>query len=261
MQRRDFLRAGAAALAWSTVGRYAVSLDRRKPRRVGLIGTGWYGKIDLVRLMQVEPVEVVSLCDVDRRMLAAAAEMVAGRQASKKKPRTYSDYRQMLKEKDLDIVLIATPDHWHALPMLAAWKRGPTSICRSRSASTWSKARPCWRPPASTARWSRSARSGGARRIWSRPGRRSSSRGSSARWGWSRSTVTITCGPRGTRPISPPPTISTGTSGPGRRRCGPTTPGAPAGLEGVQGVRQRHLGRHVRPHARHDPLDARPGLA
>jgi predicted dehydrogenase len=124
MQRRDFLRAGAAALAWSTVGKHAVSLDSRKPRRVGMIGTGWYGKIDLIRLMQVEPVEVVSLCDVDRRMLAAAAEMVAGRQASKKKPRTYSDYRQMLKEKDLDIVLVATPDHWHALPMLAAVEAG-----------------------------------------------------------------------------------------------------------------------------------------
>ena len=47
MQRRDFLRAGAAALAWSTVGKHAVSLDSRKPRRVGMIGTGWYGKIDL----------------------------------------------------------------------------------------------------------------------------------------------------------------------------------------------------------------------
>ena len=46
--------------------------------------------------------------------------MVAARQASKKKPRTYADYREMLKEKDLDIVLIATPDHWHALPMIAA---------------------------------------------------------------------------------------------------------------------------------------------
>ena len=124
MQRRDFLRAGAAALAWSAVGRHAVSWDVRKPRRVGLIGTGWYGKIDLVRLMQVEPVEVVSLCDVDRRMLAAAAQMVAGRQASKKKPRTYGDYRQMLQEKDLDIVLVATPDHWHALAMLAAVEAG-----------------------------------------------------------------------------------------------------------------------------------------
>jgi predicted dehydrogenase len=66
----------------------------------------------------------VSLCDVDRAMLAQAAEMVAGRQASKKTPRTYGDYREMLKEKDLDMVLIATPDHWHALPMIAAVEAG-----------------------------------------------------------------------------------------------------------------------------------------
>ena len=50
--------------------------------------------------------------------------MVATRQLSKKKPRTYRDYREMLKEKDLDIVLIGTPDHWHALPMIAAAKAG-----------------------------------------------------------------------------------------------------------------------------------------
>src|ERR1044072_4857469 len=93
-------------------------------KRVGLIGTGWYGKADLLRLIQVAPVEVVSLCDVDKRMLAEAAAMVAERQASRKTPRTYSDYRAMLKEKDLDIVLIATPDHWHALPMIAAVEAG-----------------------------------------------------------------------------------------------------------------------------------------
>ena len=75
-----------------------------KPKRVGMIGSGWYGKTDLFRLLQVAPVEVVSLCDVDK-MLAEAAEMVAQRQASKKKPRTFGDYRQMLREKDLDIVL------------------------------------------------------------------------------------------------------------------------------------------------------------
>jgi predicted dehydrogenase len=91
---------------------------------VGLIGCGWYGKVDLLRLIQVAPVEVVSLCDVDRNMLSEAAEIVAGRQVSKKKPRTYSDYRAMLKEKDLDIVLVATPDHWHALAMIEAVKSG-----------------------------------------------------------------------------------------------------------------------------------------
>jgi len=95
-----------------------------KPKRVGLIGSGWYGKADLLRLIQVAPVEVVSLCDVDKRMLAGAADIVSSRQASKKRPRTYSDYREMLKEKDLDIVLIATPDHWHALPMIEAAKAG-----------------------------------------------------------------------------------------------------------------------------------------
>jgi len=66
----------------------------------------------------------VSLCDVDKRMLAEAAEVVALRQTSGKTPRLYGDYREMLREKDLDIVLIATPDHWHALPMIAAVEAG-----------------------------------------------------------------------------------------------------------------------------------------
>ena len=96
-----------------------------KSGEVGLIGCGWYGKGDLFRLIQVAPVEVVSLCDVDRNMLADAADIVATRQKSKKRPRTYSDYREMLREKDLDIVLIGTPDHWHALTMIEAVKSGP----------------------------------------------------------------------------------------------------------------------------------------
>ena len=122
MKRREFLQA-SAAMAFSLAGGYAQEFADRKPR-VALIGCGWYGKCDLFRLIQVAPVEVVSLCDVDKQMLAGAAEMVAERQASKKKPRTYSDYRALLKEKDLDIVLIATPDHWHALPMIAAVQAG-----------------------------------------------------------------------------------------------------------------------------------------
>lgn len=122
MNRRDFLQAGTAGLALAATG--SVIAAQNKPRRIGLIGCGWYGKCDLFRFIQVAPVEVVSLCDVDAKMLAEAAELAAGRQASKKKPRTYSDYRQMLKEKDLDIVLVETPDHWHALPMIAAVETG-----------------------------------------------------------------------------------------------------------------------------------------
>jgi predicted dehydrogenase len=78
----------------------------------------------LFRLLQVAPVEVVSLCDVDQRMLHDAGAQVAGRQESRKTPRLYGDYRKMLAEKDLDIVLIATPDHWHALPMIEAVRAG-----------------------------------------------------------------------------------------------------------------------------------------
>ena len=123
MNRRQFLSTSAAGLAYLT-SRHAAAFADQKPRRVGLIGCGWYGKSDLLRLIQIAPVEVVSLCDVDRQMLADAADIVASRQASKKKPRTYSDYREMLKEKDLDIVEVATPDHWHALPMIAAVESG-----------------------------------------------------------------------------------------------------------------------------------------
>jgi predicted dehydrogenase len=123
MDRRQFLLSLAAASS-------ALAFDDQKRRRVGLIGCGWYGKADLFRLIQVAPVEVVSLCDVDKRMLADAADMVATRQASKKRPRTYSDYRQMLAEKDLDIVEVATPDHWHALTMIEAVKSGADVYCQ-----------------------------------------------------------------------------------------------------------------------------------
>jgi predicted dehydrogenase len=123
IDRRRFLKVSAAGLALSAFGGYAAEFADQK-KRVGLIGCGWYGKCDLLRLIQIAPVEVVSLCDVDKQMLGRAADLVASRQASKKKPRTYSDYREMLKEKDLDVVLVATPDHWHALTMIAALESG-----------------------------------------------------------------------------------------------------------------------------------------
>ncbi len=135
MNRRQFLKTTAlAGFAIATRPTFAVELAETR-KRVGLIGSGWYGKCDLLRLLQVAPVEVVSLCDVDRRMLNDAADLVATRQSNKKRPRTYGDYREMLKERDLDLVLIATPDHWHALAMIAAVQAGadvyvqkPTSV-------------------------------------------------------------------------------------------------------------------------------------
>jgi predicted dehydrogenase len=132
MTRRSFLRTsalGAAAYVSTTRCPYAEEFADVK-KRVGLIGSGWYGKADLLRLIQVAPVEVVSLCDVDSVMLSDAASLVASRQASKKSPRTYRDYRDMLKEKDLDLVLIASPDHWHALHAIEAMKAGADLYCQ-----------------------------------------------------------------------------------------------------------------------------------
>ncbi len=127
MNRREAMKVGAAGLAASTLaaGRPARAADpMAKAYRVGLIGCGWYGKSDLFRLIQVAPVEVVGICDVDSRMMAGAAEMVAKRQKSGLSPKTYGDYRKLLEENDLDLVLVGTPDHWHALAAIAAMEAG-----------------------------------------------------------------------------------------------------------------------------------------
>lgn len=132
MHRRDFIQKSASCLALpAAVSCTAVSAraadapaDIGAGKRVALIGSGWYGKCDLLRLVQVAPVNVVALCDVDRQMLDKAAPLVASRQVSKKEPRKYRDYRKLLEKEAPEIVLIATPDHWHALPMIDAVKAG-----------------------------------------------------------------------------------------------------------------------------------------
>ncbi len=128
MNRRQFIYTGAGFTAATRL--LAEQAADQKTKRVGMIGCGWYGKTDLFRLIQVAPVEVVSLCDVDSKMLSDAADMTATRQASKHRPRTYGDYRKMLAEKDLDIVLVGTPDHWHALAMIAAVEAGADVWCQ-----------------------------------------------------------------------------------------------------------------------------------
>src|SRR6476659_1430920 len=109
MTRRNFLKttgAGAVALAAPKPSLFAA--DQDKPLRVALIGCGWYGKTDLFHLIQVAPVEVVGLCDVDEKMREAAADLVAKRQPSKKKPPVFGDYRKLLSDQRPEIVLIGT---------------------------------------------------------------------------------------------------------------------------------------------------------
>ena len=97
---------------------------KQKKWTVGLIGAGWYGTSDILRLIQVAPVEVVAICDVDKKHLQEAATLISQRQASHNTPLLYTDYRELLKKHQLDIVVIGTPDHWHALQAVAAIKAG-----------------------------------------------------------------------------------------------------------------------------------------
>jgi predicted dehydrogenase len=124
MDRRRFLQAGLSGMAATAIGSFGAEAADMPTKRVGLIGCGWYGKSDIFRLVQVAPVEIVSLCDVDKNNLEEAAKWAVERQASKKKPQLFTDYREMLKQGGLDMVEIATPDHWHALPMIEAAKAG-----------------------------------------------------------------------------------------------------------------------------------------
>lgn len=125
IHRRTLLKGATATFALAALEASGMNIFRpEKTYRVALIGTGWYGKSDLFRLIQVANVEVIGLCDVDRHQLDKAGEMVSQRQKSKKKPKLYTDYRKMLAENALDIVLIGTPDHWHALQMIDAVKAG-----------------------------------------------------------------------------------------------------------------------------------------
>src|SRR6476659_9618072 len=125
IHRRRFLFDTSAALALAAFKTSNLNfLSQTTPKRVALIGTGWYGKSDLFRLMQGGPVDVVALCDVDKQQLNKAADMVSQRQKNYKKLALYGDYRKLLAEQKPEIVLIGTPDHWHALTAIDAMRSG-----------------------------------------------------------------------------------------------------------------------------------------
>lgn len=124
LNRRQFIFGTGALLSLAALQNAGFAAEILASHRVALIGAGWYGKSDLFRLMQVSDVEVVAVCDVDKNHLNEAAELIAQKQKSKKTPKKYSDYRKLLAENKLDLVLVGTPDHWHALIGIAAIESG-----------------------------------------------------------------------------------------------------------------------------------------
>jgi predicted dehydrogenase len=89
---------------------------------VGLIGCRSMGFSDLQAFIKEENVECVALCDVDSTILEARASNVE--KLIKKRPMIYRDFRELLANKDINAVIIGTPDHWHALIMMLALEAG-----------------------------------------------------------------------------------------------------------------------------------------
>jgi predicted dehydrogenase len=128
--RRNFLRQSASALAaglvapavWGHNSPYAGSVSANDRIRVGLIGCRSMGWGDLSDLLVHPEVDCVALCDVDRKILESRAEDL--KKMRDRTPDLYGDYRKLLDRKDIDAVVIGTPDHWHCLQMVDACAAG-----------------------------------------------------------------------------------------------------------------------------------------
>jgi predicted dehydrogenase len=126
--RRHFLHGAATGVVGLT--QFPALLEAAGPDaklKLGLIGCGWYGMVDLKAALKVGGVEVVALCDVDSEHLdssAAEVEKLQGR-----RPRTFKLYEDLLQTPGLEAVIIATPPHWHALQLIAALERGLDVYC------------------------------------------------------------------------------------------------------------------------------------
>ena len=145
--RRRFLKNSAKGLATASAltgvlapGRSARA-DKDQPKKgsaktppseklvVGCIGVGSLGRGHHLRngLLPRERVEVAAVCDVDRIHRERAAQMVLDKRG--KRVSVYEDFRELLDRKDIDAVLIATPDHWHVLTSIAAMEAGKDVYC------------------------------------------------------------------------------------------------------------------------------------
>jgi predicted dehydrogenase len=124
MNRRSFLHTSAAtaALAAAPFSLRSAEKSGGKKFRTVLIGCGWWGNNILREALASGACELVALCDVDSRQFEPT--MKNGAAGSGSTPKLFKDYRECLAEMKPDIAIIGTPDHWHALPMIAAVKAG-----------------------------------------------------------------------------------------------------------------------------------------
>jgi predicted dehydrogenase len=125
--RRNFIKTSSVLAAGSVLSVEAISkacatVPPSDKIRVGLIGGNSMGWSDLSSFLKNSDVECVALCDVDRNVLNRVTDAVV--KLNRPQPKLYVDYRKMLENKDIDAVIIGTPDHWHCLILCDALEAG-----------------------------------------------------------------------------------------------------------------------------------------
>jgi predicted dehydrogenase len=133
VNRREFLGT-SAALAAGLAAPAALHADDKKvsPNEkvtVALIGCGGMGLADLHDFMRVPEVEVAAVCDVDDAHIKRAMDNVKGANRPVEKVKAEKDFRKVLDRKDIDAVIVGTPDHWHAYVLIAACAAGKDVYC------------------------------------------------------------------------------------------------------------------------------------
>ncbi|HNZ48559.1 MAG TPA: Gfo/Idh/MocA family oxidoreductase [Candidatus Hydrogenedentes bacterium] len=147
LSRRSFMKQAAAAIALpAVIPASALGRDGHTPpsERIVMasIGVGGQGMYDTRGLMSIGDVQYVALCDVDRKHCANAKKEVEAFYQGKKNSDSfkgitaYHDFREVLARDDIDAVMIATPDHWHALISIAAAQAGKDIYCEKPLANS-----------------------------------------------------------------------------------------------------------------------------
>jgi predicted dehydrogenase len=121
LSRREFLAASAAA-GLATAVPAVRGAEKSKRYKTALVGSGWWGMNILREAIKAGQSSVVAMCDVDRHQLDPAAAEVE--KLTGQTPKKYGDFRDLLEKEKPEIVIVATPDHWHPLVMIAAVKAG-----------------------------------------------------------------------------------------------------------------------------------------
>lgn len=121
MERKEFIRSTGLLAASAFFAQSRVFGFQADTVRVGLIGTNGMGWSNLNAILHIPGVQCTALCDVDENVLRNRVEELKERQINVK---AYVDYKDLLKAKDVDVVIIATPDHWHCLQMVDAVAAG-----------------------------------------------------------------------------------------------------------------------------------------